>query len=371
MQENILQTKRDFRNLQLGVREVHDRPIGTFEHSVNSLRNNSFAVITVPSIGEIGLISKARNYSTTQYDVMVSYLTEDLSAIDSVDVESRKAFFEVLADLYEVTSKESGLKIAIGLNQHSEGFNLPERTKTGQKTRVQTLKPLHAHVYEVSKPTDKTLRMGNLLREDQRDMCDPLLIVTAEVIHNVLQSIPELKVMMTNIELSLGNSPMGINIHTNQRLGILFRENSQVLGLIQTKLADEYSSWKSIFDDKERVEQMKERLNSTNYSIYTKKILSTLVSNLKNEEEVKPDQVFVQGLAVTYTFFEDENSNAVISLHPRLMSHGNSADAFGLYVDNKEGEDQEELEAKRTFYRKAISVLSKKYQIRDGDFLKK
>src|SRR5258708_27717102 len=80
---------------------------------------------------------------------------------------------------------------------------------------------------------------------------------------------------------------------------------------------------------------MKERLNSTNYSIYTKKILSTLVSNLKNEEEVKPDQVFVQGLAVTYTFFEDENSNAVISLHPRLMSHGNSEDAFGLYVEDR------------------------------------
>src|SRR3989338_1064649 len=190
MQENILHARQDFRNLQLSVREVHDRQIGTFEHAVDSLRTNSFALIAIPDVGDIGLISKARNYSTTQYDIMVSYLTDEIFAIDQIGSQQRGAFFTVLADLYQMLSRESDMRLVIGLNQHSHGFELPERSTSGHKTRVQTLKPLHAHLYEVSVASDKTYRMGNLPREDQRDMCDPFLLVSNEILSQSFDGLP-------------------------------------------------------------------------------------------------------------------------------------------------------------------------------------
>lgn len=368
MQENILHDRQAFRDLQLSVREVHDRHIGTFEHNIDSLKANSFAVLTVPNIGDIGLISKARNYSTTQYDIMVSYLTDEVSAIDQIDAQQRGVFFTVLADLHQMLSKESDMQLVIGLNQHPQGFELPERSATGHKTRVQTLKPLHAHIYEVSVASDKTYRMGDLPREDQRDMCDPFLVVSGEVLSH---SFEELSIMSQ--ELTLGIAPMGINLRFDMSLDDLLRHHSDLLSAIQNKMQAVYDIWKEVFSSEtveEREKRVEQMLKGNTYSLYSRRILQTLSRALQPESEVKPDEVLVQGLAVTYTLFQDREGKTTISLHPRLMSHGNSADAFGLYVDNKEGEYANELAEKRKLYKKIIGEFSNKYQITEGDFIK-
>lgn len=368
MQENILHARQDFRNLQLSVREVHDRQIGTFEHTVDSLRANSFALFAIPNVGDIGLISKARNYSATQYDIMVSYLTDEISSIDQIDSQQREIFFTVLADLHQMLSRESGMQLVIGLNQHSQGFGLPERSTSGHKTRVQTLKPLHAHLYEVSVASDKTYRMGDLPKEDQRDMCDPFLLVSNEILSKSFDGLP-----IVSQKLSLGAAPMGINLKFGMSLDNLLRHNSELLSTIQNRMQNVYDDWEKIFFEKtveERDKRMEQMLEGNNYSNYFRRMLQTLARGTKSELEVKPDKVFVQGLAVTYSLFQDEDGKAIISLHPRLMSHGNSADVFGLYVDNKEGEYANELIEKRKLYRKIINEFSDKYQIREGEFLR-
>lgn len=376
---SLAQQKNDFKSLQLGLREVHDRPIGAFDHSIKSLRNNSFAIVSMPSIGEIGLISKTRNYSNTPYDVMISYLTDDISAIDEASSVSRNTFFGLLAELHTFMSRGSGLQIAIGLNQHPDGFMQPEKSSTGQKNRVQTLQPLHAHVYEVSSPPDRYLCMGDLPRDDQRDMCDPLLAVSGEIVRAVLTNLEDLKAREPKIETSLATPPLGINIHLNRNLHELLYGHSQLLCSIQRMLRGEYSSWVSLFENdgillpsEQRVEAIVQRLKThgTRYSRYTKKILMTLAKNLKDISNVELDQIFIKGLAITYTFIEDVNANALISIHPRLMSRGNSADACCLYVDNKEGENEEDLKAKKTLYRDLVEFLTNKYDVKEGEFLK-
>ncbi len=105
-------------------------------------------------ISEASLISKVRNYSSTEYEIMASFLDKDKSIINELSKDDRQQFFSLVSEIEIVTLKLSKLQIAIGLNQHPNGHTLPYINEVGQKNRVQTLQPLHAHVYETSISND-------------------------------------------------------------------------------------------------------------------------------------------------------------------------------------------------------------------------
>jgi hypothetical protein len=376
---NISNLKGEFRNILLAWRVVHDRPIGTFEHNVESIEQNSFGVISLPTAGDVGLISKTRNYSTTPYDVMVSCLTDDISAIYPIETAVRNEFFCLLADVYDSVERLSGMKVAIGLNQHPFGFSLPEVSPLGQKMRVQTLKPLHAHIYEVSSQGDKTIKMGELPREDQWDMCDPLLLVSGEIIQSSLVNIPGLQDYNPQFDLSITRPPLGLNILVDGNFSNFLTCNSAVLSAIQAQLSSIYSAWSQLYvEDGGQILPVEERIHRVNsslkccggaFSSYTRRVITAVARNLRDASQAKPGRVFINGVAITYTLVNQGAGQFLISAHPRLMSRGNSADAFCLYIDNKEDEDEVQLQEKRCFYRDLIEDLSKKYSIQQGQFL--
>lgn len=99
--------------------------------------------------------------------------------------------------------------------------------------------------------------------------------------------------------------------------------------------------------------------------------LQLLASSLQPEEHVESQYLFTKGCAVTYTLFEDDLGYAVLNVHPRLMSKGNSADAMGIYVNNFEGERVHELEKKKIFYQRLIAGMAVKRIMEKGTFLTK
>lgn len=363
--------RNKFLDYKLPLREVNDRTIGKFEHSVESLRQNSIAIITLPNFGEVGIISKARNYSTTPYDIMVSSLNDEKSVISELSDVEREEFFGLVDEVYTVLQDKSGMKIAIGFNQHPKGLLIPEIDEYGNKNRVQTLRPMHIHLYEYTNPEPSSLRMGDIPKEDQRDICDPLLSITCDILQNKLQHLPEFNKF--NYSLSIGDSPpWGLNIELPYNLNNLLSNNSAILGQLQAINIETYLEWESLFTQENSAQEKINRLeilaDSYRVTNYTRSKFRHLLSNLRPSKEVIPSLIYTKGAAFSYTLFE-RNNTAVISVHPRIMSKGNSADAFGLYVNNNEGEDTFEMVRKRILYRCIIDILSEKREVVIGKFM--
>ncbi len=365
------ENRNKFLDYKLPLREVNDRTIGTFEHNIESLRQNSIAIITLPNFGEVGIISKARNYSTTPYDIMVSSLDDEKSVISELSNVEREEFFGLINEIYSVMKDESGMKIAIGFNQHPEGLLIPEVDEYGNKNRVQTLRPMHVHLYEYTNPEPKSLRMGDLPKDDQRDICDPLLSVSCDILQNKLQHLPEFNKF--NYALSIGDSPpWGLDIEFPYNLNNLLSNNSAILGQLQAINIETYQEWESLFTQENSAQEKADRLEilADSYGVtdYTRSKLRHLLLSLRPSEEVIPSLIYTRGAAFSYTLFE-RNNTAVISIHPRIMSKGNSADAFGLYVNNNEGEVTSEMVRKRILYRYIMDTLSEKREVIIGKFM--
>lgn len=372
MDDSPIVLRNERRNYQLPIREVHDRLVGTFEHSVESLDNNSFANIILPNLGEVGLVSKARNYSATPYDIMVACLSNDISALDRMTATQCEEFFGLLGDLYSSMSELSGMRIAVGINQHPRGFTLPEKDTLGNKTRVQTLQPLHAHIYEVSAPHEQTIRMGALSRADQRDICDPFISLASELVLNRLGKVPGLEEVTTSLSVAT-TPPWGLNLKFPMSASDFLKQRAGVLGNIQKEIFSMYDEWERILIPEkpveERVYEVGLRLKSLSISAPSVRLLYLLAHNIKEAELGAHDLMLTKGPAATYTIYESENGFATLNLHPRLMSKGNSADAFGLYVNDEQGESRDEVLAKMSLYEKIIEEASKDYNITKGKFM--
>lgn len=359
--------RREQLSYTLPIRTVYDREIGTFSHDTDSLRDNSFATTLLPSGFEVGLVSKARNYSTTEFDVLQTMLDDGQSSIHEMDRLAVRDFFSLTADIYENMSRMSGHSIAVGLNQHPEGFRISERDGFGNKQRVQTLEPLHVHVYEVSVATGDQVAMSDLPIDDQRDMSDPFLSLSLPILMNRLRSDPHFEGLVITAGDPL-TPPWGLNIMIEKPLSEFLREQSEILVELQRILFVEYERWSSAIRTANRAGIL-EMSNSLPDLIGRR--LQLLASSLRPEEDVESQYLFTKGGAVTYTLFEDDLGHAVLSVHPRLMSKGNSADAMGIYVDNFEGERVHELEGKKMFYQRLIAEMAVKRGMEKGTFLTK
>ena len=237
-ERKIFASGSSFRDIRMPVRVVKDRPIGTFSHDVESLRENSFAIVRTRQGEEIGLISKARNYSSTEYDIMLSYLNNEKSSVNELSDANREDFFSTAAIVTEEMHEISGLHLAVGFNQHPNGHNLPYRNELGQKNRVQTLQPLHVHIYETEISSDGEKRMGDLDKEDQRDICDPLILLSGEILMNELLKMEQVKDFASKINLTITNPPLGLNLQFPVNLNVFLREHSSVLSEVQTTFVD-------------------------------------------------------------------------------------------------------------------------------------
>jgi len=366
-------TQSTLKDYRLAVRDVHDRTIGTFEHNVASLRDNSFALVMLPGIGEVGLISKARNYSETPYDVMIACLDDSVGTIHRMSNLGREWFFKLVRDIYKIINEESGLRIAIGINQHPEAFRLPERDERGNKNRAQTLAPIHAHLYEVSAPAKRFIRMADLEKAEQRDICDPMIMLASELALASLQRIDTLNKQVRSYKVELATPPWGLNIEFRVSLTEFLNQDVAPWATIQGELFQLHENWRRSLNPgltaAERNDGVAARAKMLTLSDHSRRLLGLLSANLrKRSEEAKPELLFTQGAAVTYTLYEDRG-RATLNIHPRLMSKGNSADSFGLYVNNSEGEPEEELLAKRAFYARIIRKIQTDYAVRQGPFM--
>lgn len=239
---------------KLPIRTVHDREIGTFSHDTNSLRHNSFATVNLSNGLEVGLVSKARNYSTTEYEVLQTVLVDEYSGIHKMPEQMVAEFFSLTADIYDDMKAMSGQSIAIGLNQHPEGFQLPERDRFGNKQRVQTLQPLHVHVYEVSVPSDEQVTMADLSVADQRDMSDPFLEVSSAILTNRLKD----HSMFKELTIGMGDPntpPWGLNIEIPKTLSNFLRGDSKLIVELQNIIFEEYKFWSNLLKAKSGVQE--------------------------------------------------------------------------------------------------------------------
>ncbi len=364
-----LTSRQKFLKYKLPLREVYDREIGTFSHDILSLRENSFGIVSLPGMGEVGLISKARNYSETEYDIMVSALSDDYSTINEIPKESLEGFFSLVGDLYENMVSASGMRIVVGLNQHPNGLELPEEDDRGNKQRVQTLKPLHVHLFEISSSTNNSIPMSSLSHKDQRDICDPLIALSTEIAMKKLRQSPD----FNNLKYDLSNEdnpPWGLNIKIPKQMKDFLKNDSSILADLQEFLFKEYEEWAVRIS--EANEKGTGRINDIeDLSLRSRHMLNMLTKNLKSANEVGSDLLFTKGAAITYTLYQDNNDQTVISVHPRLMSRGNSADAVGFYVNNFEGEIDSQLSSKTIFYKYVLGKTALTHRVSCGEFLHK
>lgn len=385
IERQISSSRLAFRDIQMPVRVVKDRPVGTFRHDVESLRDNSFAIVTTSSQAEIGLISKARNYSATEFDVMLSFLDDDKSEIDKLTEEDRQAFFSTAAEVLKSMSNISGLRLAVGLNQHPNGHKLPYKNELGQKNRVQTLKPLHVHVYETEVSPNGTRCMGDLDIEDQRDICDPLVLLSGEILMNELSQRELVANAATQMDLTITDPPLGLNISFPVGLSDFLSENSDVISEVQSVVVETYSQFSTFFLDQEsgellpkddRIRLVKQFLaeNGQQLTRYSKKMLLILAREIKEISEVPSYNTLINGAAVTYTLTETEEGNTIFNIHPRLMSRGNSPESYCIYVDNSEtqsAETADDVNIKIVFYEQLVGQLNQELDIKSGEFMKR
>lgn len=383
IERQISSSRLAFRDIQMPVRVVKDRPVGTFRHDVESLRENSFAIVTTGSQAEIGLISKARNYSATEFDVMLSFLNDDKSEIDKLPEEDRLAFFSTVAEVLERMDNISGLHLAVGFNQHPNGHRLPYKNELGQKNRVQTLQPLHVHIYETEIFPDGTRRMGNLDIEDQRDICDPLVLLSGEILMNELSQRELVANTATRMDLTITDPPLGLNIRFPVSLPNFLRENSGIISEVQSVVVETYGRFSTFFLDQEsgellptadRTRKVKQFLaeDGQQFAPYSRKMLLTIAREMKGISGVPSYNIFIKGAAVTYTLTETEEGDTMFNIHPRLMSRGNSPDSYCIYVDNSEtqsAETADDVNAKIVFYGRLVEQLSEGLNIRIGEFM--
>lgn len=352
---------------KLPIRTVYDREVGSFKHDTDSLRENSFAIINLSNGLEVGLVSKARNYSATEYDVLQTMLLDDLSAIHEMPIQTVRDFFSLTAETYDVMSALSGGTIVIGLNQHPEGFYLPEKDRHGNKQRVQTLQPLHVHIYEVSSIPDRWVQMADLPLDDQRDMTDPFLELSSAVLASELgqhQLFKGLTISLSSPDIP----PWGLNIEIRKPLSNFLKEDSSLLVALQAVIFDQYALWHGRLNN-EKYDWASIDKSGVNLPESAIRRLRLLASHLKREDEVAGEYTFTKGGAVTYTLFQNQEGHAVVSVHPRLMSKGNSADSMGIYVDNFEGEKITDILVKKEFYRNLLGHMATKYDAKSGSYL--
>lgn len=381
IERHILDSRSRFRDIQMPVRVVKDRPANTFRHDVESLRENSFAIVTTSSGAEIGLISKARNYSATEFDVMLSFLDDDRSAIHELAVEDREAFFSTVAEVSERMHSISSLHLAIGLNQHPNGHTLPYKNQLGQKNRVQTLQPLHVHIYETEVFPNGERRMGDLDMKDQRDICDPLVLLSGEVLMNELSQREPMASTAVAMDLTVTDPPLGLNIRFPVSLNTFLSENSNVISEVQTAALETYSTLSAMFLNQDtgivfpldtRTQNVEQFLSDHQLTRYSQQMLRTLAREMKGISEVPSYNTFINGPAVTYTLTETDTGETIFNIHPRLMSRGNSPDSYCIYVDNSKtqsAETADDVNTKIAFYEHLTEQLSECFDVKIGQFM--
>lgn len=380
--KEILSEKSAYRKFPMLVRVVKDREIGTFSHDLESLRENAFAEVTLKNCGVVYLISKARNYSKTPYDIMVCLSDEHKSSLHDLSRESRREISDFLSYVSTEIADISGLQVAIAVNQHPGGFSVLERDNDGSKSRVQTIKPVHFHIYEFSGPHDTKVIVGNLSKYEQRDISDPFLALTTDIAIGVLSKFAKnLPASAIEITKSLSRPPFGVNMKISDGKK-LSNEVVDILSRLEVALMKEYERVGLIFRDNAIVNTRKTHGEGNNaldtylserktLSRYSARILKFLAGRIQmNSENSDTSYKFLNGLGLTFTIIR-QGEGFVINIHPRVMSTGNSADSMGIYIDNKEGEDLDELKRKKDFYKDFIDRLSGKYDVNEGRFLKK
>lgn len=383
---DILKSRSAFRDIQMPARVVRDRPVGTFSHDIESLRENSFAVVITGSDSEIGLVSKSRNYSATEYDIMVSCLDNERSSLHEMTEQDRNSFFSLVASIANRMHKISGLPFVVGLNQHPNGHKLPYKNEVGQKNRVQTLQPLHVHIYETAVFPDGSHRMGDLNKEDQRDICDPLVLLSGDVLRAELSRSEIVKNAGAKTVLTITEPPLGLNITFPIDFTSFLTSNSHLLAEIQTKALSVYERIPSLFIQPsdgnigellpvdQRMENVRQFLDSTQLTLSqnSQRMLYTLARNIKDAAIVPSYNTFISGPAVTYTIIDRGDGKTLLNVHPRLMSRGNSPDSYCIYVDNEKtqsAETKHDIATKIVFYERLIKDLGHKFDIYPGQFM--
>ncbi len=371
-----------FEDIQMPVRVIKDRSPTAFSRDVASLRENAFGVVITTSGAEIALISKARNYSSTPFDTMVSFLDERKSAIHVLSDDDREDFFGLVTGVARGMRELSGLPIAIGLNQHPNGHLLPYRNEAGQKNRVQTLQPLHVHVYEIGNYADKKQRMGNLDKEEQTDISDPLLKLSGEILQAELSQSASLLNAGASFDLRTDALPLGLHVVFPIGVDQFLTEYSELLAQMQDQALHVYGQLANVFTQPtgpamhllsidQRRENMDVFLDTTPYALpgNSETALRWLANNIKDVKDVPSHHTFVNGFAVTYTIMDKGNDTTLVNIHPRLMSRGNSPDSLGIYKENTSEETEADILGKIDFYNDLLENLHPTWHPLSGPFL--
>lgn len=379
---NIFESRSGYNKFNMPVRTVRDRSVNEYDNDVTLLNDASIVHVRGKNGTNIALVSKARNYSSTEFDVMVSTLDGNQSCLIDLTKEQRVDFFAVVKNVVAYTQNVSQLPLAVGLNQHPKGHLLPYRNEVGQKNRVQTLKPLHVHVYETDVIDGTHHRISTMSKEDKRDICDPLILVSGDILRNRLSICGEQSEENPKVSLDIKSAPFGLTIEFPDDILEFIDKRSDLLVEIQESYLSIYGEMFNLFaseidgcveihDVETRISNVEQFIfQNPNITSYSKRVLIMFARNIKDIEDVPLYSTFINGPAITYTLFEKDGKSA-LNIHPRLMSRGNSADAMGLYVDNeftKEAETQEDLKTKMRYYTGLVSHLKTEFDTNEGKF---
>lgn len=367
--------------MYLVQREIRDRSLPHNLRDEAQLAPNTIASISTKSGLMIDLISKARPYSATPYDIMILLHNDKVGDITKHPASLLLEFFQFTQTVQEAMQAISSLGIGVGLNQHPIGPTLSYRSKSGQKNRVQTLLPLHVHVYEIETGQKNSIRWNQLSDTEQEDIYDPLLPLSTTILYQSLQDEKDLADQEAIFTLNHTKPPFGLLIDFEKPFNDFLTQHISLLPVIQRHFNHRYAryakyfgslqsdgSYRELTADQARanlIAAMDELSQNPQHQMTTSLFRRYFLSQSGSLSSYR----FVNGPAITYTVMPGGNNQTQINIHPRIASRGNSPESLGIYKKTSGTETFDDVQQKIKFYRLLIAKLKSSYTITSGRFL--
>lgn len=328
--------------------------------------------LTSPKLGDISLIRKKTPYTSNPVELMITIPEVPVSQLTELKIEQGAEFFNISEEILKISSKKVSGRPLLSINQQHEGVNIPEKfAADGTEVKVQTIDPLHGHLFVDSGGGEEAFLIKHLDDTDKYDFYDVFSIAIAEYLYCVLSMSKDFSSI--NLKFDISKPPYGLliefpaNSDNHEMFSLIQRLQLYYLDLYYQVYSEMVDLKGEPLPKRQRFHRAQELLKEIEISEASKHSLITMLSasvplNLENRKFLR----FIQGPALTWIidFFGDSKR---VYMGPKILSRGNAMEALGVWVDQAFDRTDEGEHAQIEFYKYLIKRLGKDFQARKGE----
>ena len=388
-------SKHNWKHLRILLRDIPRNPPPQKVLSANSFLQehygNIHTIVELPYHGQLGLIQKVTPYVTNQADTMVAPMYRKISLLDEFKTREGIDYFAFLGRLAGIFLSILGDGIPIvAINQQALCNQIPRKYIDDVDLKVQTWNQFHAHVFLEDFSGTAWMQRSTIPLLERKNFFDPLSMAASELALRQVDTVREVFLPETELNLSKDHFPLGITLKWHRNIESAFDDPALFLFMrtVQTSLFKMYNHFMLEYLQLEnplavntylsalsresaalRKKAIIELIQKNQFSIFTEKILMVLANNLRSWHDEKLHYLrIIPGPAMTWLIFQ-EFDQVVINLSFRILSRGNASEALGIYTRHDQFADSSRLIELNDFHHLLSEKLKRKYTIFPGPLI--